>query len=360
MPRVRVFLLTFRRPKLLERALGSLCRQTFADWVAEVHNGDPADPLPGEIVSRAGDPRLRLVLPPARTGPVEAFNLAHVPAPEPYQSILEDDNWWEPDFLARMLATLDAHPDVELAWSNMRVWQEEAGGQWRDTGQCVWNLPAAEPPRLFDWPQLLHFSDFLYSNGSMLLRSRSAARLILPPATPVDMIEHTRERQMAFPILLVPRPLANFSLTRRTFRSQNYAGWGETQALLGASFLTAVPMTPDAERELWAYRRSLRPRATNGLFFAALLGRKFSFLTHASTTDWRSFLAGCIRRPTVTWRILRARQRHQLLWQHLTAETRARTAEAHARGFRVLDAGTMLDKNAPRAAALLHAQPSAC
>ncbi|HWA10698.1 MAG TPA: glycosyltransferase, partial [Opitutaceae bacterium] len=225
MARVRIILLTFRRPALLPRAIESLRRQTFADWVCELHNGDPTDPDPGHLLAKLGDPRIQLVLPPRRTGPVEAFNLAHRPVPEEYQSLLEDDNWWEPIFLEKMIASLDAHPEVDLAWSNMRVWRELPGNQWKNTGDCVWSPEHWPRPRLFSWPQLLHVSDILYSNGAMLLRSPAAGRLIMPADTPRDMIEHTRERMMRYPILFVPEPLANFALTLLTFRSTDYTGW---------------------------------------------------------------------------------------------------------------------------------------
>lgn len=347
MARIRVFLLTFRRPLLLPRALDSLRRQTFSDWVCEVHNGDPEDPSPGILLGKVADSRFRLVTPPRRTGPVEAFNLAHRPAPEPYQSILEDDNWWEPGFLETMLAALEAHPGIELAWSNMRVWQELPANGWRDTGNLVWSLPSDTPPVAFDWPQLIHFSDFLYSNGAMLLRSSSARRLLMPDDIPVDMIEHVRERQMRFPILLVPAPLANFSLTLRTFRSGDHLGWGRSQALLGASFLATVPMTPAARRALWKHRRSTRPRSTNGLIFAGLLQLDFRFLRCATPVDWAHFLKGFLRRPRVTWEILRAKARDRRVWRHLCEQTAQRTAEARLLGFQELDAASLIDKSRP-------------
>jgi hypothetical protein len=169
----------------------------------------------------------------------------------------------------------------------------------------------------------------------------------MPANTPRDMIEHTRERLMRYPILLVPQPLANFSLTRRTFRSTDYTGWGQSQAMLGASFLRQVPMTPAACRQLWAHRRQLRPRASGKLLFAALLARKFRFLVYAQPADWLGFLAGCVRHPFVTLAILCAKQRHADFWNVLNKITAARISEAHDLGFRTLDTNTLLDKQHP-------------
>jgi len=147
--------------------------------------------------------------------------------------------------------------------------------------------------------------------------------------------------------LLVPQPLANFALTRRTFRSTDYAGWGQSQALLGAAFLQQVPMTAGAKRQLWAYRRSLRPRSCNSLFFAALLARDLGFLVHARTSDWLRFLAGCIRHPRVTWAVLQAKHQNSDCWPFLLRITANRTSEARMLGFTVLEAGGLLDKHQP-------------
>ena len=346
MARVRVCLITYRRPALLPRALASLRAQTFADWTCEVHNNDPADANPAALVAAAADARIGLVNADHPVDTVEAFNRAHQPAVEPYQTLLEDDNWWEPNFLATMVAILDRHPNVDLAWSNMRVWREEADGSWADTGRKVWHLDDG-PPREFRWPSLLQFDDCLYSNGSMLLRSRVAGRLLQPPDLPRDLFEQCRERMMNFPTLLVPAPLANFAITRHTVRSTNYSVWGEMQTLLGAAFLAQVPLTADARAALWAHRRRLRPRSTSSLMFAGLVQRDWAFLRHAQAADWMLFIRGWVRRPLGSWRILRLRPRQRQTWQWLNAQLAARTAEARARGFVALTANSLLDKQNP-------------
>ena len=61
MARVRIYLPTYRRPALLPRALASLRAQTFTDWVCELHNDDPEDPAPGQLLAGLGDPRITLV-----------------------------------------------------------------------------------------------------------------------------------------------------------------------------------------------------------------------------------------------------------------------------------------------------------
>ncbi len=115
---VRIFLPTYARPQLLRRALASLCAQTFIDWVAEVHNDLPDDPAPAKIVDEPNDSRITSVEHAQNLGGTATFNLFSLPSSEPYYSLLEDDNWWEPEFLERMLGHLDAHKNVVVAWCN--------------------------------------------------------------------------------------------------------------------------------------------------------------------------------------------------------------------------------------------------
>lgn len=345
---VCIRLITFRRPQLLARALASVQAQTFADWTCEVHNNDPADPEPERQVARLGDARFRVVNPAHRVGLVEAFNRALAPAGEPFQTVLEDDNWWEPTFLEKMLGVFRSYPAAQLVWCNLRLWQETAEGKWHATGRLAWQLPPASPVRIFHWPTLLQFDDSLHSNGAMLLRSQIAGDLVMPLHVPVDLPEQCRERMMAFPLHLLPEPLVNFALTRSTARSSDPSNWGAAQALLGAAYLAHVPLTSEAKAALWAHRRSTRPRSTNSLVYSALVQRDASFLRHATLADWMHFARGAARRPLGAWRTLRVRHRHAATDQWLRMQIAARTAEAKARGFAALTSDSLLDKQGPR------------
>src|SRR5262249_42277048 len=111
-PEVRVFVPTFRRAALLSRALHSLQKQTFADWVCEVHNDDPRDVAIGELTAKLSDRRIELHQHEKNLGASASFNIFYQPPEEPYFSILEDDNWWEPSFLQTMIGELKAYPQV--------------------------------------------------------------------------------------------------------------------------------------------------------------------------------------------------------------------------------------------------------
>jgi glycosyltransferase involved in cell wall biosynthesis len=313
----------------LRRAIASLQAQTFTDWVCELHNDDPADDEPAQVWREIGDARIRYVRHDRNLGPVASFNFAFAGAEEEFVSILEDDNWWERDFLSLMVAALTQHPETDLAWGNMRIWQETADG-WHDTGRTIWPQVTA-PCLTLAWPQLLQFDTPLHSHGAMLLRSRAArADLQVTTACPVDVIENIRERGFRYPLALVTAPVANFALTRTTARSLRRSVWVETQALLASAFFEYVPLSSDDEAKLWASRRSSHPPATSLLFFVAWHRRAVRFLRHATMSDWWIFLRGCVRHPGVTAAALTARHRRSDLAALFTRVTAGASAQVQS------------------------------
>ena len=323
MARVRIFLLTCHRPQLLPRALGSLLRQTLTDWVCELHNDAPEDESPRRIMAAmaAGDPRLHYRPHDRNWGPVASFNHAFAGGPESYASILEDDNWWEPDFLGRTLAALESRPSAALAWANLRVWREQPDGSWGDTGRNVWQCAPGSPPRNFDRPVALQAVDALHSNGAMVYRVANSARALVPPATPFDIIEPVRERLLSGGLVFVPDTLANFAMGQTSSRSADRAAWLQSQLLVTASFFRRARLPSAAAAALWQSRRRLRPRSTDGLLLAALCGAApRSWLRHSRPADWLHFLPRAVRRAGAVRRGLRFKRDQAELWRALRAD----------------------------------------
>jgi glycosyltransferase involved in cell wall biosynthesis len=319
---LRVFLLTYRRPHLLRRALGSLLRQTMTDWVCELHNDAPDDDSPravlGELAPR--DPRIAYHRHDHNWGAVASFNHAFAGGPEPYASILEDDNWWEADFLIRTLDALERHPAAALAWTNLRLWREETDGSWTDTGRHVWRAAPGAAPRYFERPVALQAVNALHSNGAMVYRVALSTRALVPPQTPFDIIEPVRERLLSGGLVLVPDALANFALARSSARSADPGRWLQSQLLVIASFSLRARLNSAAAAALWRAQRGLRPRSTDGLLLAGLCGAApRSLLRHSRLGDWLHFLPRALRHPGALCLGLRFRRDHAELWQVLRA-----------------------------------------
>ncbi len=327
---MRVYLPTCRRPQWLPRALASLRAQTCPDWVCELHNDAPEDPLPAQLLSQLGDPRITLVTHESNLGGTGTFNLFFRAPAEPFYSILEDDNWWEPDFLATMLATADSLPEVTIFWANMHVAEEMPDGQFRATGRTIWPETGGLP-RQFAWGQREQVGGALHSNGAALFRSRPGQDYRIP-AVPFAVIEQFRERLFPHPLVLVPRPLATFSITRQTARSQDVAEWAELQAMLMATFFHECPFTDSQVAQIWTDARARQPTGTSSLILASLAdpGSRRRLLAHARWSDWWVVLRGFARRPSLFLRIRRSRRERSEWWRFLEENTAMRWRESRA------------------------------
>jgi glycosyltransferase involved in cell wall biosynthesis len=324
MPRLRVFLCTYRRPQLLRRALRSLLAQTFSDWCCELHNDAPGDSAPEAILAELAPDDRRFVYCPHEKnwGAVAMFNHVFAGGPEPYATLLEDDNWWEPRFLATALAPLEVEPTAALIWANMRIWREEPDGAWRDTGRTIWKFAPGDRDAIsFRAPEILQAFDALHSQGAMVFRPENFRVKSVPASTPLALIEPTRERAAVGPLLLLPEPLANFALTQQTARSVDATQWLQAKLVLAASFFSHVAVADDVLERMWSVRRAQRPPDTDIFFFLALLLRDSRFVRAASVRDWAHFLLSSARHPARFARGLRCRPALHELWVWLEQQS---------------------------------------
>lgn len=328
MATVRVFVPTYRRPQLLPRALASLRAQTFGDWVCELHNDDPADPRPADLAAELGDPRITVVTHPRNLGGTATFNLFFRATAEPFYAMLEDDNWWEPDFLATLLDAARAHPSAIVFWANQRLWNELPDGTWRDTGRCVW--PSSSGVECVSWGAAAQASGALHAHGAALFRSRAGDDFSTPDI-PIAVTEPFRERALPHPLIRVNQPVAHFAQTLQTARSHDPIEWAELQAMLLATFFRDCPWPESRIAEFWAEARRQQPPASSNLILAALAdpGGRIE-LGHATWRDWLIVLRGLIRRPGLWPRLRRSRRAHAIWWDYLERHTCARWRETTA------------------------------
>jgi glycosyltransferase involved in cell wall biosynthesis len=108
-----ILMLTYHRPRMIARAISSLCNQSFADWeliiVQDGFNPD-TDGILREWLAR--DSRIRYY-PRSTTGTIaEASNFGLSRAQGEYVAILDDDDYWiSDDKLQRQVDFLDRNPD---------------------------------------------------------------------------------------------------------------------------------------------------------------------------------------------------------------------------------------------------------
>ncbi len=202
-------------------------------------NDDPEDLQVANVINKFSDSRLSLFQPVKKRGAAGSFNLAFGASNCDFSSLLEDDNWWEPHFLERMLAALNSNPNVDIAVANERLWRESLSGEWINTDRTIW---PDGPDQLFTTPVDLACGSSKLCNSSMLVRRLNRTPFLTPRDIPVDVTEHFRERCVSQPILLVCEPLVNYAETQHTNRQKDGILWGAYQALLIAScFHSLVP-----------------------------------------------------------------------------------------------------------------------
>jgi glycosyltransferase involved in cell wall biosynthesis len=281
----RIYLFTYKRNELLVRAIKSLTDQTFQDWVCEVHNDDPHDKFPAEHIVLLNDPRFVIKHHVVNLGPTASFNLAFAGCNETYASILEDDNWWEPEFLKEMIAIMDNYPTLNIAWSNMYLWQEQPGNEWTNTGKTTW--PVKNEYAFFDWGNLKQAMGALYSNGAMVFRGKLSESYLVPDNCDFNAMEAIRERTFKFPIGLNHKPLANFAQTITTNRSGIAYKWTACQIMLLSSFIEAHDNKNAIFKKTLAYYRSQKPSPIINFFLATtLLLKKPQYLKYFTFNDW--------------------------------------------------------------------------
>ncbi len=109
-PAVAIITRTMDRPAFLERALKSVASQTFHDYIhVVVNDGGDNDSVKATIErTNCNHARVRLVDAVKNRGMEAASNLAIKNADSEYVIIHDDDDSWEPEFLAKTVRFLDS------------------------------------------------------------------------------------------------------------------------------------------------------------------------------------------------------------------------------------------------------------
>ena len=143
-PAVSVLVPNLNGARWLEGCLRSVLDQTAGDL--EVIVGDEASSDGSrEVVESIRDARVQLVTRPIRLGQAANTNDLRGRARGQYIAVLNSDDWWEPGFLERMRALLDATPTALFATCAANIVE---GGLIREQRgmHLVWPGPAGACP----------------------------------------------------------------------------------------------------------------------------------------------------------------------------------------------------------------------
>jgi glycosyltransferase involved in cell wall biosynthesis len=118
-PIVSVLMPTFRQAPFLPRALRSLLDQQLPDWELLIVDDASPDETPTVLAPFLGDARIRALRLERNVGTGAALNTATSLARGRYIAYLPSDDVYFPQHLQRLVAHLEGHPDVYLAYGGL-------------------------------------------------------------------------------------------------------------------------------------------------------------------------------------------------------------------------------------------------
>jgi glycosyltransferase involved in cell wall biosynthesis len=113
---VSVVIPTYNRSAFLNQAMRSVLTQTFSGFELVVTDNASTDNTSALVASFA-DPRIRYVPHDHNLGMVPNWNEGIAQTRGHFVALLEDDNWWDPEFLARTVAVLARRPEVGFVYT---------------------------------------------------------------------------------------------------------------------------------------------------------------------------------------------------------------------------------------------------
>jgi len=135
-PMVFIIIPAYNSERFIRECLDSVIAQTYQNWQALVvvaPSKDNTAQIVNEYVKR--DSRIRMVMEQSKSNCATARNrgVEFTPLVESYITLLDSDDWWEPERLSQQVGFMEQHP--EYAWSmhqlivrsptgNLKIWEE--------------------------------------------------------------------------------------------------------------------------------------------------------------------------------------------------------------------------------------------
>jgi len=159
-PKVSVLMNCFNGEKYLREAIDSVLAQTYSSWELVFWDNRSTD-ASAEICRSCNDPRIGYFLAPRHTNLGEARALAYAEVSGELVAVLDTDDFWHPEKLARQVVLFD-DPALGIAISDVLFFTDDGKSRRRFSG--------GPPPQGMVFEQLLD-SYFVPVETVMLRRS---------------------------------------------------------------------------------------------------------------------------------------------------------------------------------------------
>lgn len=213
---------TYKRPKLLKRALGSLVSQDYTNWVALVMDDSPYQEAKA-VVEAFGDERIHYTPNSSNLGCAGNINRAFTPnslVGGIYACILEDDNWLMPTFLSENITSLNTH-GVNLLLRNQEIWsqEQETSTPTDRTTRGTWFTNRIYTP-LELHAHLFYFEGI--SNGGLFWRTSLQSNFqVSHHVADSGLQEYCRTLQLQDDLIFEPKPLCCWAEMPSTLSLRN-------------------------------------------------------------------------------------------------------------------------------------------
>lgn len=275
MPEVSVIVPTYLRPDLVTQAVGSALQQTFED-IEVLVVVDGRDDATCRALEALGDPRIRVLVPERNLGNAGARNHGIAAARGRWVALLDDDDLWYPEKLARQLARA-AETDAALPVVSCRFEGVSAEARY------VW-------PRSFPRPGQ-PISEYLFTRRRPMVEGAVQTSTFLVPRKLFDavMFDEALNRYVdldwllraarveGFALIFVPgEPLSSYAMDDGRARISNEPDWRRdidwiherrhlvTPRAYGGYLLTQASIRAERSRDLGAFLPLLADALKNG------------------------------------------------------------------------------------------------
>jgi len=151
---------TYNRADLLPRAIDSILAQTFKDWqliVVDDCSPDNTREIMAKYIGK--DKRIYYRRNKENIGSGKSKNPVMIQSEGKYIAILDDDDWWTPTYLEKLVFALETYPDSPLAYSD--IIRVDTGGN-----EFYWNCSKGKPfPNILPSATLMRGDTFRWLGG---------------------------------------------------------------------------------------------------------------------------------------------------------------------------------------------------
>ena len=170
-PRVSVVMASYNHAAFVRQSVESALAQSFADFELVITDDGSRDGT-AEVVRGFADPRIRLQVFPENRGAVDAMNDAITRSCGEYVAVLNSDDYFLPEKLARQVAYLDANPGVAAVFGIPKI-VDEAGRELDESQHVFARVFTRQNRTRVEW--LRHFFEVgnCLCHPTLMMRRRS-------------------------------------------------------------------------------------------------------------------------------------------------------------------------------------------